>query len=171
MRDPARAAWLPLIVAFVAFSGWLLALATGHQTLVVMSGSMAPALSTGDVAIVDMIEPREAEVGDIVTFRDPTRDDQLVTHRVAIIERAGEDYAFVTKGDQNSSVEEWKVAEHGKIGRLSFRIPAVGRALFWLGTPGVRLAMIAATFLLLGSIAIKHGLHLGRTVSEGSASR
>jgi signal peptidase len=171
MRDPARAAWVPLIVASVAFAGWLVALATGHQTLVVMSGSMSPALSTGDVAIVDMIEPKEAEIGDIVTFRDPTRDEQLVTHRLVLIQRSGEDYAFVTKGDRNSSVEEWKIGEHGTIGRLSLRIPVIGRALFWLGTPGVRITMIAVTFLLLGSVAIRYALQLGRGVSEGSAVR
>src|SRR5437899_2420221 len=45
----------------------------GGRSFTVMSGSMQPAIDTGDVVIDETIAPRDARVGDIVTFPDPDR--------------------------------------------------------------------------------------------------
>lgn len=75
-----------LWAAFGLVAGLLLALTLprlfGMPVLVVLSGSMEPALATGDVVIESRISPLDAKVGDIVTFRDPERPERLITHRV-----------------------------------------------------------------------------------------
>ena len=50
-----------------------------------MSGSMQPAIHTGDVVVDESIAPAEARVGDVVTFKDPTppADHPLPAHCAA----------------------------------------------------------------------------------------
>ena len=54
---------------------WLLAIAVplafGARPYTVLTGSMEPTISPGDVVIDERISPLEARVGDVVTFRDP----------------------------------------------------------------------------------------------------
>lgn len=168
-RISSRAASVALIVSVSIFVGWISLALTGHRTLVVMSGSMEPAIGTGDVAIVRTIAPADASVGDVVTFRDPTRGRQLVTHRAVYIRDMGSVYAFATKGDQNSSIEEWTVNQDGAIGRLQGRVPFVGYVLNWLASPLVRAAMIAGAFILLGLVAMRAALQLGGPALQRSA--
>jgi signal peptidase I len=92
-----------------------------------LTGSMEPTISPGDVVINEEIAPREAEVGDIVTFRDPEEQSKLLTHRVVSIRPAKDGrYAFVTQGDANNTQEHWRVPADGQIGRVVYTVPWVG---------------------------------------------
>jgi signal peptidase len=138
-------------------TGILLALlyATGHRTLIVRSGSMEPTIRPGDLIITELVEPAALRVGDIVTFRDSTRGNELVTHRVIQKEGLGERVAFVTAGDANTGRERWSVAPEGTAGRFVIRIPRVGYALAWVGLPAVRAALIGIGALLLAGAALR----------------
>jgi signal peptidase I len=91
-----------------------------------LSGSMEPTISPGDVVINEGIEPWEAQVGDIVTFRDPQDPDKLLTHRVVRTMDTGSHIQFVTQGDANNTQEHWRVPATGEIGRLVYIVPWVG---------------------------------------------
>jgi signal peptidase len=130
-------------------------LLTGGRALVVRSGSMEPAVSTGDMAVTRTITPTEAAVGDVVTFKDPSRHGELVTHRVVKVRTKGDQVAFVTKGDSNTGVEKWKIDSDGKIGRLTLRIPRLGYAVVWVTAPKVRASLIAAAALLFAVAALR----------------
>jgi signal peptidase len=123
----------------------------GFRSLVVLSGSMTPTLRVGDVVIVRQIPPGEARVGDVVTFRDPTRGDRLVTHRVRSIEVEAGVVRIQTKGDANSGVESWQVQATGTIGRAGFRVPKIGYALFWIRGRFGRMMLVVFPALLLGA--------------------
>ena len=51
----------------------------------VRSGSMSPAIETGDVVVTEPLSPLSARVGDIVTFRDPEGGGKLFSHRVQAV--------------------------------------------------------------------------------------
>lgn len=123
----------------------------GFRSLVVLSGSMTPTLGVGDVVVVRQISPGEAQVGDVVTFRDPTRGDRLVTHRVRSIHVEGGMVRIETKGDANSGVESWDVPVSGTIGRAQFRVPKVGYVLFWIRGRFGRMMLVVVPALLLGA--------------------
>ncbi|MBS1679270.1 MAG: signal peptidase I [Actinobacteria bacterium] len=115
-----------------------------------LSGSMEPAISPGDVVIDEGIEPWEARVGDIVTFRDPQDESKLLTHRVVATKDTGSHIWFVTKGDANNTREHWRVAATGEIGRVVYTVPWVGHVavltrskLGWALLVGVPLLLIA----------------------------
>jgi signal peptidase I len=121
----------------------------GYRSFTVRSGSMTPAIETGDVVVTKPISPLSARVGDIVTFVDPEGTGKLFSHRVQSVRTVGGDVAFVTRGDANTSTEHWRVPADGSIGEVVYRIPKVGYALAWIDTPAARLALIAIPALLL----------------------
>jgi signal peptidase len=126
----------------------------GYRSFTVRSGSMTPAIETGDVVVTRPISPLSARVGDIVTFVDPEGTGKLFSHRVQSVRAAGDDVAFVTRGDANTSTERWRVPADGSIGKVVYRIPKVGYALVYLDSPPARLALIAIPALLLLWVAL-----------------
>jgi signal peptidase len=129
--------------------------ALGWQPMTVLTGSMRPVLNPGDVVVDRMIAPADARPGDIVTFHDPTRGGELVTHRVRFVRRDGATVNVVTRGDANTASEHWSIADNGRIGRVAYRVPAVGWAGQWLRTPLGRLLAIALPALLLAVVELR----------------
>jgi signal peptidase I len=125
----------------------------GGRTFTVMSGSMTPAILTGDVVIDERIRPLQARIGDIITFQDPRRS-RLLTHRLRSIRRHGDKLLMVTKGDANNTVERWVVPVRGQIGRVRYRVPKVGRLLWRTRTPQAKIMLIAVPALVLGTIEL-----------------
>lgn len=123
----------------------------GYRSLTVLSGSMAPAFNAGDVVVAEQISPLEARIGDVVSFRDPENGSRLVTHRVRRMEVEEGSVTFVTKGDANTSVEQWKVTPDGTIGRVRYYVPKVGYALYWTRGRLGRIFLIVVPALLLGA--------------------
>jgi signal peptidase len=121
----------------------------GFRSFTVRSGSMTPAIETGDVVVTKSISPLAARVGDVVTFVDPEGTGKLFSHRVQSVRAAGGEVAFVTRGDANTSTERWRVPADGSIGRVAYRIPKIGYGLSWIDSGPARLALIAIPALLL----------------------
>jgi signal peptidase I len=121
----------------------------GLRPLVVRSGSMAPALETGDAIVVRSVHPADVAVGDIVTFDDPSGGSHSVTHRVRRVTPRGMSYAFVTQGDANNAAEHWDAAADGKIGRMTLRLPQLGVLLGAIGSPVGRLVLAILPLLWL----------------------
>jgi len=136
-----------------ACAGMLLAvagpLALGARPYTVMSGSMEPAIRTGDVVVVESVRPTEVDVGEVVTFPDPSGSDRLITHRLRGRRIGNREALFVTKGDANNDDERWSVPADGRIGRVVYRLPKLGHVAFAASTPLGRL-LIIVTVILLG---------------------
>jgi signal peptidase len=124
-------------------------LAFHARPLVVLSGSMEPALRTGDVSVVRSIAPLDARPGDIVTFRDPDNADRLITHRVRAMRVQGDAVVFRTRGDANNVSEHWRVPATGEIGRLMYRIPKLGWVLSYARSKGLFMLLLGGAFALL----------------------
>lgn len=111
----------------------------GFGASVVLSGSMEPEFSKGDLIVV-----REAEgyaVGDIVVFQDGAT---LVVHRIIAID--GE--SVTTKGDANNSADDPITLDAIKA-KVLFDIPFVGRIVGAIKTPVGTVCLIAAALLLI----------------------
>ena len=110
---------------------------------VVLSGSMEPALSPGDVVIVDASVP--VEVGDVITYRTGA-DTVPTTHRVVGVQDGG----YETKGDANENADTGLVAPEGVIGGVVLTIPVVGHVILWANTPVGYVTLVVAPLVLLG---------------------
>jgi signal peptidase I len=126
-------------------------LAVGQRPYTVLTGSMEPAIGAGDVVVVKRIAPRDARVGDVVTFSDPNQPGRLITHRVRSSRRRGSHVDFVTKGDANNAPERWRVASDGEISRVAYRVPEVGRLARFAHTPPGLLLLVLGPLLLLAA--------------------
>lgn len=133
---------------------------TGYRPLIVLGGSMAPAIPVGGLVFVREIGPDEVRVGDIITFRTPVIPDapeggqaSLTTHRVtgrAATETGA--IAFTTQGDANSSPDGWMVTADHLLGKAGFSVPYFGYLAHFARTPlGFVLLVVVPAVLLIAT--------------------
>jgi signal peptidase I len=125
----------------------------GYQTFTILSGSMEPAIATGDLVFDERISAADARVGDVITFPEPgTR--RLITHRL-VHKRIGRGLARMgTKGDANNTPERWSIPADGQIGRVAFRVPKGGYASAYVNKRDMQLMLVVVPALLLGILQL-----------------
>ncbi|MCD4525156.1 signal peptidase I [Nocardioides sp. cx-173] len=150
--------WLLTAGALLGVGSILLAVAAavlGVTPLVFRSGSMAPAVETGDLGIARSVPAAELRPGDIVSVL--TSRGVRVTHRVVSAEPADAGTVLVLRGDANEEpdAETYTVEEAD---RLLFSVPKAGYVAGWLsGTVGVFLAGLLVGGVLLVLLARTRG--------------
>lgn len=108
----------------------------------VQSGSMFPTLQEGDF-LVTKTEQLYTE-GQIITFMDVnTSNGHSITHRVEGVYPLSE-ALYQTKGDANTRSDEQLVLHSSVLGRVIWKIPALGTLLDWIKTP---LGLVLCIFL------------------------
>ena len=112
----------------------------GYAPLTVLSGSMEPAFSAGDLVVIHREEAYA--VGDVITYRNGSA---LITHRLIGDGPEG----VTTKGDFNDTPDLEPVAVKQIVGRVVLVIPALGRVLLFLRTPAGLLTLLGCAMLLL----------------------
>jgi signal peptidase I len=143
--------WTALGFAVVIVVAVTLPSAFGLRDLTVLSGSMEPTISTGDVVVERQISPLDARLGDVVSFKDPEDASILITHRVQSMVVHDGVVSFVTKGDANTGVERWKVSADGTIGKVEYHVWRLGYLLSWIRGPLGRVVLVVVPALILGA--------------------
>lgn len=123
----------------------------GYRVFNVISGSMEPAYSVGDLIYVKDVEPETIQPGTPITF--VLNEDLVVaTHRV--VEVDAENRRFYTKGDANEVADAAPVHFNNVIGVPVFSIPLLGYVSSFIQNPpgmyiaiGVGVVLIVAVFL------------------------
>jgi len=133
-----------LVAAISPFAAFAVPQVIGaDESYVVLSGSMEPVLSPGDVVIVDSSGP--VQNGDVITYRRPG-DSVPTTHRVV-----GEvDGRYETKGDANEEADTGTVAPEAIIGKVVLTIPLIGHIILWANTPVGYVLLVVTPLVLLG---------------------
>lgn len=106
----------------------------GREALIVRSGSMTPAFSTGDAVLVRHVSGGELArlgVGDVVTYRASATSRLLVTHRImrTAVDAEG-NRTFITKGDANPQPDTDAVAESAVVGTVTRVVPRLGYLMY-----------------------------------------
>jgi signal peptidase len=142
--------YLALAAVVVAALG-VVALAIGprflpYRAYTIETGSMRPTLPVGTEVILTKAPASTLKVGDIITFRAPS-NGELVTHRIARIERTRGRRFFVTKGDANGVPDAWRVPATGVGWRYATKLDYVGYGIAALKLPLVRFVLLALAAL------------------------
>lgn len=96
-------------------------LGAGIRPVAVASGSMAPALRQGDLAIV---LPQSTYLpGQVVAYQSPDLGDRVVIHRVVRSDGVGR---LVTRGDANPWTDAYRPSPEEVIGAMKLRVPQLG---------------------------------------------
>ena len=96
---------------------------------IVLTGSMAPAISTGDIIITTPINRKEPKIGDVIAYQAKRFNGENVavfSHRIV----SGDiQSGFVVKGDANKTPDNQKPAAPDILGVVIFVIPFLGNIL------------------------------------------
>ena len=145
--DTATTALVVLVVIFAVFlMGSRL---MGMQVFNVISGSMEPTYSVGDLLYVKTVDPDSIKVGDPITF--VLNEDLVVaTHRVVKIDSANR--YFTTKGDANETEDAAPVHFNNLVGTPVFAIPMLGYVSAYIQSPPGMYVAIAMGVLLVAAV-------------------
>jgi signal peptidase len=123
-----------------------------YRPVTVLSGSMRPTFSPGDMVVV-VPEPVSAvRVGQVISYRVPTGIRQVETHRIVKILHGGAHPVVQTQGDANNWPDPWTAKLEGKTAwRMVTVIPHLGYLVNWLrsSTPRKAAILIAPALLAL----------------------
>lgn len=101
---------------------------------IVTSGSMEPLVKSGSLAITKSVNPNFIKIGDIVAFTSPSNPKETILHRIYGV-KSTSPLRFSTKGDHNSTPDQWDLTESGLKGRLLFSLPYLGKIIAFIQSP------------------------------------
>ena len=126
---------LLLVFAGLSFTG-------NVKARIVLTGSMSPAISVGDVIVTVPITQKEPQIGDVIAYQAKRFNGENVavfSHR--IIDGDIEN-GFVMKGDANKSPDPQKPKAGDILGVVLFTLPFIGNLL----TPKTLFLLIPCLF-------------------------
>lgn len=158
-----------LVVLVVAFAVLLMGFRLlGYQVFNVISGSMEPTYSVGDLLYVKSVDPDSVRVGDPITF--VLNEDLVVaTHRVVRID--GENRKFYTKGDANETEDAAPVHFNNIVGVPKFSIPLLGYVSDYIQHPPGTYVAAGFCAVLLAAVFLPDLLHKRETSQNEEESR
>lgn len=141
-----------IVVIFVLCAVFLMgSRVMGYRVFNVISGSMEPTYSVGDLIYVKKVDLKDIKVGTPITF--VLNEDLVVaTHRVVKVD--AQNQHFYTKGDANEAADSTPVHFNNVLGVPKFSIPYLGYVSDFIQNPpgmyitvGVGVVLILAVFL------------------------
>ena len=121
-------------LAYLSAAGALIVIVAGlsvalsWRPVIVLSGSMAPALDAGDILLLDpSIDRTTVDVGSVVTFEDPATGE-LVTHRVTATNADG---TYQTTGDASRQNDRAALEPKRIRGEGRGVVPVLGLPVVW----------------------------------------
>ncbi len=158
MRRPPRALhavreallWVAAAGGVVCATLVVLALVFDISLMMFRTGSMAPAIPAGSVAVVREVPAREVAVGDVITV-DRGASRLPVTHRVTSVEEGQNpgERIITMRGDANDADDPFPY-EVTTVRETLFSVPGIAPAIVWLGHPLVLGGLTLAAGLLVG---------------------
>ena len=142
-----------IFIAFIVIIAVLLIVSvfpiTGnYKFLVVQSGSMEPTIKMG--AILMTKPTKDYKIGDIITFKNPEKEQELVSHRIVDLELKNGKTYYTTKGDANEDPDTGKVAKDEVVGKVLFSVPYLGFAVDFAKRPiGFALIIIVPSVIVI----------------------
>ena len=140
-----------LVLAVIVGSGWLaLRQAYGLSLYSVQTGSMAPVLRPGDLAL--SVKPRagQLDIGEIITYKNAAGTS--ITHRIYSIDEASG--TMITKGD-NLSYPDPPISSSQIQSKTIKAVPGAGHMLDFLHRPLGLILLVYLPALLISALQLQ----------------
>lgn len=122
--NPIKA--IPVVILLTIFTLFVAGLLP-YKPVAVMSNSMVPIFSRGDIIIIKKIKEEDVkylEEGQIIEYK--VVSGSSIVHRIQKVDYTGAKKVFTTKGDNNVSADSEKVQESQVKGIVTMVIPYIG---------------------------------------------
>lgn len=117
----------------------------GFHIQTVLTGSMRPTISPGDLAITQNVPVSSLSVGNVIVFIPPTQSTPVM-HRIASLDGG----VITTKGDANNVTDPWHLTLQGATAyRLVFVVPYLGWLTELRSAALIGAGLIVALLILL----------------------
>lgn len=116
----------------------------GIKTYIILSGSMEPELTVGDMIIVKEVDEDKLNVGDIISYRDGAN---VVTHRIIKIDTINGTKQFITKGDHNNVEDRGALTIASVEGKIIGKVAYIGKFILFLKNKYVLIILAVVSFL------------------------
>ncbi len=121
---------------------------TGWKALSVQTGSMTPAIPKGSLVIIHSQPLSAIAVGQVVTYREPSRPSVTITHRVVAKSVKNGITMFTTKGDANKAADP-QIPGGSIVGAVQYHAAGLGKVVNWLHTPLGIIVLVGLPGLLI----------------------
>lgn len=111
-----------------------------YRPVTVLSGSMEPTFSRGDLVVATRQSLESLHVGQVISYQIPVGDHRVESHRIVEIVTGGPAPVVRTKGDASQAVDPWNAqltGEHAWV--VSATVPELGHLILWMRDPRLRL--------------------------------
>lgn len=145
---------------------------TGGGAMTVLTQSMEPGLPPGTLVVVRPTSVDDIRVGDVITYQIRSGEAAVVSHRVMSKTYADGELTFVTKGDNNDTVDPEPVREVQVRGKLWYSLPLLG----WVNTllngsnRTVVVAVAAGALFLYAAVSVIGAVRDRRTTTADAAA-
>lgn len=145
---------------------------TGGSAMTVLTQSMEPGLPPGTLVVVRPTPVDDIRVGDVITYQIRSGEAAVVSHRVMSKTYADGELTFVTKGDNNDTVDPEPVREVQVRGTLWYSLPLLG----WVNTllngsnRTVAVAVAAGALFLYAAVSVIGAVRDRRTTTADAAA-
>ena len=135
--------WALPAVVLLGVAGYFVGIFVEHTNppiVAVQGHSMQPTLVTGDLVVLEGVNPANLRKGDIIAvtvapaYRKRYDLPAHVVHRIVGIQHTKHGLLFTTKGDANTSADIFKTPASNIVGELRYKIPDVGYVFLFFGS-------------------------------------
>lgn len=126
----------------------------GYSYVNILSGSMEPTLSMGDLAVCKQQD--SYGVGDAVLYQD---GEYLVLHRIVEVK---EDGSLVMRGDANNVDDDTVIHQNNIYGRLAFSFNGLGNTIAYVST------LTGAFWTVLSALLVYLAMEISKDLLRGS---
>ena len=134
----------------------------GIFPMIILTDSMEPEFSSGDLIVCHTIDAEKIQEGDIICFYDPAGNGTTtVTHRVTkVTTDENGNIAWETKGDANNTEDAQLVPAENLVGIYKTHISGMGSvAMFMQTTQGLIICVICPIILLVAYDIIRRRMY------------
>lgn len=147
----------------------------GFTPLVVLTDSMVPTFSSGDLIIIKKCDASELQVGDIVTFHTIIENEYaLNTHRIVGIDEFDGTRTYSTKGDNNDINDIRNIIDGDIVGKYVWKSTILGHIISFLSSSVGFLVVIVLPMLCFFIYQIYHlvmvSINLKKAIAVEEAS-
>ena len=143
---------ISIFIALIIFFAVIM-LFLGFRPAVVLTGSMEPTISPGDMIVYKQIQESDLNKGDVVTFymteESMANKSITYTHRVVNVIEKNNKILFQMQGDANDSPDSNLIPIERILGKVHYVLPLVGQTfLFVKNNMLIVLSVSLALFLV-----------------------